>query len=95
MLDGLPQDNISETLKTCTLNLRGSGRQKMCTSHGSPHSTLRVRPLLQIEGSLYPCWRVIHDSEQTTPGIPTSDTVVSGNGFADDLVLEEARGDDV
>jgi hypothetical protein len=126
MLDGLPQ-NISGSLKACTLYLRGSGRQKMSyrsapltalialstvfscglaqsadalTFPKDPQSsvfrigdsTLQVRPLLQIEGSLYSGWRVIHNPEQTTPGILTSDTVVSGNGFADDPVLEETQG---
>lgn len=54
-------------------------------------SALQVRPVLDIEGSLYPGWRLIHAPQEPIPGLPSSEVMVSGNAFADGPVSQHAQ----
>jgi hypothetical protein len=82
---------------TCSCELAQSSDAQVLPASTRPgifriaDTALQVRPFLQIEDSLYPGWRVIHASEGPAPGTPPSDSMVSGNGFADGPVAEDAQ----
>jgi hypothetical protein len=48
-------------------------------------STFQVRPLVKVEDSLYQGWEVIHPRGRSMVEVPNVESMVNGNGFADDL----------